>query len=109
MSDSICFDTLKVTYNIHAPDIPQLCLFLLILLLLLLFLFLLLLLLLFLLLLLLLHILLLQENGDKYGQQRVWGSIGWGIFTVVAGGTGWLFFSLSDHDLQKVLNASRPL
>jgi len=27
----------------------------------------------------------LGARGDQYGQQRVWGSIGWGLFTVVAG------------------------
>ncbi len=29
--------------------------------------------------------LILGDESDKYGQQRLWGTIGWGIFQLVAG------------------------
>ena len=27
-----------------------------------------------------------SEPGENYGSQRVWGSIGWGAVTIIAGG-----------------------
>ena len=28
---------------------------------------------------------LLGDKHEQYGAQRVWGSIGWGLFTIIAG------------------------
>ena len=43
---------------------------------------------------------LLGEKHEQYGAQRVWGSIGWGLFTIIAGGSTY-YNRLTKHFMAK--------